>query len=111
MRISDWSSDVCSSDLSSGAVVTVPHERQLVGLPDELAGRTYGRGHRSRLGNRGGGRRRRARGRRDGGGRRPRGRARGTDPRRRVEERRVGKECVSTCRSRWSPYNIKKKTA
>src|SRR3546814_17518556 len=21
------------------------------------------------------------------------------------EERRVGKECVSTCRSRWSPYN------
>src|SRR3546814_11969877 len=27
----------------------------------------------------------------------------------RSEERRVGKECVSTCRSRWSPYNIKKK--
>src|SRR3546814_14561014 len=24
--------------------------------------------------------------------------------RRRSEERRVGKECVSTCRSRWSPY-------
>src|SRR3546814_11777044 len=24
---------------------------------------------------------------------------------RRSEERRVGKECVSTCRSRWSPYN------
>src|SRR3546814_14236030 len=23
---------------------------------------------------------------------------------RRSEERRVGKECVSTCRSRWSPY-------
>src|SRR3546814_17182024 len=23
---------------------------------------------------------------------------------RRAEERRVGKECVSTCRSRWSPY-------
>src|SRR3546814_13463104 len=23
----------------------------------------------------------------------------------RSEERRVGKECVSTCRSRWSPYN------
>src|SRR3546814_15317626 len=31
----------------------------------------------------------------------------------RSEERRVGTECVSTCRSRWSPYhetkNIKKK--
>src|SRR3546814_13810989 len=25
--------------------------------------------------------------------------------RRRSEERRVGKECVSTCRSRWSPEN------
>src|SRR3546814_17394377 len=25
--------------------------------------------------------------------------------RERSEERRVGKECVSTCRSRWSPYN------
>src|SRR3546814_15035422 len=23
----------------------------------------------------------------------------------RAEERRVGKECVSTCRSRWSPYH------
>src|SRR3546814_11668546 len=28
--------------------------------------------------------------------------------RRRSEERRVGKECVSTCRSRWSPYHYKK---
>src|SRR3546814_20307667 len=27
----------------------------------------------------------------------------------RSEERRVGNECVSTCRSRWSPYNSKKK--
>src|SRR3546814_1978432 len=30
------------------------------------------------------------------------------DPRaegKRSEERRVGKECVSTCRSRWSPYH------
>src|SRR3546814_7629448 len=25
--------------------------------------------------------------------------------RREIEERRVGKECVSTCRSRWSPYH------
>src|SRR3546814_21195154 len=28
----------------------------------------------------------------------------------RSEERRVGKECVSTCRSRWSPYHYKKKS-
>src|SRR3546814_13746732 len=39
------------------------------------------------------------------------GHGRGTDPRKdsqrnaRSEERRVGKECVSTCRSRWSPYH------
>src|SRR3546814_3243497 len=26
-------------------------------------------------------------------------------PQQRSEERRVGKECVSTCRSRWSPYH------
>src|SRR3546814_2941526 len=26
-------------------------------------------------------------------------------PATRSEERRVGKECVSTCRSRWSPYH------
>src|SRR3546814_13927561 len=30
------------------------------------------------------------------------------DPVERSEERRVGKECVSTCRSRWSPYHEKK---
>src|SRR3546814_15269559 len=28
-----------------------------------------------------------------------------SDDRCRSEERRVGKECVSTCRSRWSPYH------
>src|SRR3546814_12746293 len=30
-------------------------------------------------------------------------------PELRSEERRVGKECVSTCRSRWSPDNYKNK--
>src|SRR3546814_10482069 len=29
----------------------------------------------------------------------------GRDREYRSEERRVGKECVSTCRSRWSPYH------
>src|SRR3546814_12862802 len=30
---------------------------------------------------------------------------RGQDNMQRSEERRVGKECVSTCRSRWWPYH------
>src|SRR3546814_11462391 len=29
----------------------------------------------------------------------------------RSEERRVGKECVSTCRSRWSPYHKNKNSS
>src|SRR3546814_13329688 len=29
----------------------------------------------------------------------------------RSEERRVGTECVSTCRSRWCPYNEKQNTS
>src|SRR3546814_996816 len=76
MRISDWSSDVCSSDLPgtgyrgnshpgrSGASSLSAHRLQI--LPDKLSGL------RALLS--------------------------------RSEERRVGKECVSTCRSRWSPY-------
>src|SRR3546814_19747927 len=36
------------------------------------------------------------------------GAAGGLSAARRSEERRVGKECVSTCRSRWSPYHSKK---
>src|SRR3546814_7119184 len=74
MRISDWSSDVCSSDL-----------RQ------ELAGE--GGACRCQRGDHG-----QARADRDS--------SRGPDqPAQRSEERRVGKECVSTCRSRWSPYH------
>src|SRR3546814_15776717 len=33
----------------------------------------------------------------------------GGEAEQRSEERRVGKECVSTCRSRWSPYHEQKK--
>src|SRR3546814_986162 len=73
MRISDWSSDVCSSDLLPqfldadriGLGVAVAHDE--VERPAQQLGAFA---------------RRRAR----------------------SEERRVGKECVSTCRSRWSPY-------
>src|SRR3546814_13773735 len=32
----------------------------------------------------------------------------GLTPRHRSEERRVGKECISTCRSRWWRYHLKK---
>ena len=31
--------------------------------------------------------------------------AKGPDEKHRSEERRVGKECASMCRSRWSPYH------
>src|SRR3546814_3577371 len=78
MRISDWSSDVCSSDLiflSENAEYHAAKERQgqveatIGDLEDKLS------------------------------------RAQVIDPTTRSEERRVGKECVSTCRSRWSPYH------
>src|SRR3546814_11150396 len=100
MRISDWSSDVCSSDLRGaasdgpgdaedvGAVIgsvkgdagkqqtTLP-PLQEVAVP-QLPPVTYTRRDYSRI-------------------------QLLLDER--SEERRVGKECVSTCRSRWSPYH------
>src|SRR3546814_13595479 len=69
MRVSDWSSDVCSSDLEI--------DFRLVFGCDTC--------------------RRRDRRLRD----------RILAPAR-SEERRVGKECVSTCRARWSPNHYKK---
>src|SRR3546814_13825704 len=87
MRISDWSSDVCSSDLSArpspGCSTTV------------VSGQTRGPD---------GSRPRTPAGRRPVGSRSPCWRP----GRSRSEERRVGKECVSTCRYRWSPYTKKK---
>src|SRR3546814_15847846 len=97
MRISDWSSDVCSSDLltiSKGfrpmqalkalvifmAVLIVAG---MVLLVYGLVSRTGGGGSM--------------------GGGEPIGGGEGDVAR--SEERRVGKECVSTCRSRWSPYH------
>src|SRR3546814_10752554 len=79
MRISDWSSDVCSSDLTkTDAVATIKYK--VDGTPSKEVGRFKN----------------------------PLGyqvesyRADVEVPR--SEERRVGKECVSTCRSRWSTY-------
>src|SRR3546814_11675080 len=101
MRISDWSSDVCSSDLHA---------------VDHLAHRLRGDGEA------GGGGVRNADARPeeahivvdlchrgDGGARVAAGRllldgdGGGETLAMRSEERRVGTECVSTCRSRWSP--------
>src|SRR3546814_12916342 len=75
MRISDWSSDVCSSDLA------LPADRAAAAfaINDAALAEVIGR-HLD---------------------------AHGVADR--SEERRVGKECVSTCRSRWSPYHSKKK--
>src|SRR3546814_6228915 len=82
VRISDWRSDVCSSDLIAHYALAgrddTPFWRDVAaaGIPDSLAERIEAF------------------------------RATGNilfEPR--SEERRVGKECVSTCRSRWSPYH------
>src|SRR3546814_15368304 len=102
MRISDWSSDVCSSDLGE--------QRQAVGI---LRARPA-RQHDDEIGDMAV---------HDEGFGAVQPIAAALDRRRgqldpahvpaavvlRSEERRVGKECVSTCRSRWSPYHYNKK--
>src|SRR3546814_8572224 len=74
MRISDWSSDVCSSDLRSRR-----HPAGHQGDRGDCRDSRHSRRQAVQL----------------------------AEPpsRHRSEERRVGKECVSTCRSRWSPYH------
>src|SRR3546814_11623774 len=103
MRISDWSSDVCSSDLLSNTFVVQSYragktrtaefskgilltdqEKEtsqrngtaITFIPDESIFRNYK--YRTEF---------------------------IENMIWRSEERRVGKECVSTCRSRWSPYH------
>src|SRR3546814_12529336 len=109
MRISDWSSDVCSSDLLLAAGVALFDD-----LPDReyliARDRLFLIGLRQRLLNLA------LLGAGDLHGDRMRDAA-ALDRRDqlplaiveqqadRSEERRVGKECVSTCRSRWSPYH------
>src|SRR3546814_18354611 len=93
MRISDWSSDVCSADLAvarrdKGAGGAGPaHRRQGAGgrARADRRAQQMGRGGRSLRADH-----RRSRG------------ARGSS-----DERRVGKECVSTFRYRWYPYHYK----
>src|SRR3546814_6836846 len=86
MRISDWSSDVCSSDLRiDQPVVDQVRARRIADRNPRSIKRELGWvAEQCRID----------------------GDARGeADVLARSEERRVGKECVSTCRSRWSPYH------
>src|SRR3546814_18742285 len=83
MRISDWSSDVCSSDLPLDLLRRSPPCRDSQCSNRAPIRRRCRPGHAVP--------------------------ARWAEICRRSEERRVGKECVSTCRSRWSPYHSKKK--
>src|SRR3546814_8067616 len=81
MRISDWSSDVCSSDLW-GIRKPQSSSRSDRSHPDGARTSTIRGSHRQPE--------------------REDHRSRRTS---RSEERRVGKACVSTCRSRWSTYH------
>src|SRR3546814_2174503 len=95
LRISDWSSDVCSSDL--GAVDQRPHRRQF-GDALEVVGDVEAHGLAGRAGviqQTGVVLEHLADQDLPGGG------EVAALPDVRSEERRVGKECVSTCRSRW----------
>src|SRR3546814_14623377 len=96
MRISDWSSDVCSSDLFVLARFADHRLRGCLQFTEALARPVQHHQLETAAG------------------------ADAADQRRRQnenvrlielrsEERRVGKECVSTCRSRWSPVHEKKK--
>src|SRR3546814_18830408 len=88
MRISDWSSGVCSSDLDAtrrnlqtcfSRYILKPRECRQCSKAELLCPQSRHSPSPGRVG----------------------------IPR--SEERRVGKECDSTCRSRWSPYHYKKK--
>src|SRR3546814_19286247 len=100
MRISDWSSDVCSSDLPAPVFDffnTQILKQTGLYLQDQV---DFGEVASLVLGIR-----RDRYTKQDAGA--PREVTSRTTKRAglRSEERRVGKECVSTCRSRWSPYH------
>src|SRR3546814_11091653 len=99
MRISDWSSDVCSSDLAllMYNIDSYSIDSDLPNRYQTLAARLrYNIGNKYLL---------EAAASYSGNNRYEEGNRFGLFPAfgARSEERRVGKECVSTCRSRWSP--------
>src|SRR3546814_17124691 len=87
VRISDWSSDVCSSDLA----VPLPRARTGPAAPRQWCHGSGGRRSRETSA--------------PGAPRTPPSSR--TGDRRRSEERRLGKDCVSPWRSRWTPYHQK----
>src|SRR3546814_19788241 len=98
MRISDWSSDVCSSDLtvsdtaylvSPGVFQRYAQEHPQVGTLARQESQQDWQWVQKRFEKLG----------------LHRKHSNGLTIWTRSEERRVGKECVSTCRSRWSPYH------
>src|SRR3546814_19591914 len=106
MRISDWSSDVCSSDLNGTVRAAFIKTERSDLRRQPFCFRRLRRGHYllPRLPGACG---------KDGGRQDQRhhlchGRPRQTASCR-SEERRVGKECVRPCRTRWSPSHYKKK--
>src|SRR3546814_18597731 len=99
MRISDWSSDLGSSDLARNGR---PDRRQSLAGCSRRDYRTGDEFSNARAREEGG-----VRLLQDEAERRNRCVRPGAD---RSEERSVGKECGSTCRSRWLPLYSKKKT-
>src|SRR3546814_11289571 len=104
MLISDWSADVCSSDLFAHRLADIGfRERTTPTQAVEHAAKPVAQALKHRPTPK----------RFYAGGRKLAGRRASVDAvqscsskiEARSEERRVGKECVSTCRSRWSPYN------
>src|SRR3546814_11825810 len=112
MRISDWSSDVCSSDLVGGEGdrlgVEITAGERLIGLREDQ--RIVGHAVRLDRQRRRGLAQQVERGAHD---LRLAAQAIGVLHARvavRSEERRVGQACVSTCSSRWSPHHLKNNT-
>src|SRR3546814_13944526 len=98
MRISDWSSDVCSSDLGDLRVTLQSPAGTRIQLVNGDTGSIDGNNFNVRLDDDAA-----QTVNTDGNGTSHSNSAPPYQNSFRSEERRVGKECVSTCRSRWAP--------
>src|SRR3546814_12125735 len=103
MRISDWSSDVCSSDLQPQELDETEDVSDLLAkLEASVKARREGRG-RSDSGDSDGKPAKKAPAKKTTAKQAPAKKAASKSTAKRSEERRVGKECVRTWRSRWAP--------